>query len=179
METNLNPAINEELKRKGGRLITAARSFWEVHQKIGGPRAVVWLKDGSGHLVVFTRFEYAQRILAGIAPISEEIPLNDPFVVDDEKIQDGCHLIATERKRQLDEGFTAEHDDEYNDWQLITAARCYSIATNKNSPLHPNWPWLARWWKPTDGHIGNLVKSGALIAAEIDRLLREQAKATS
>lgn len=32
------------------------------------------------------------------------------------------------------------------------------------------WPWDAKWWKPSDDPIKNLVKSGALIAAEIDRL---------
>lgn len=32
------------------------------------------------------------------------------------------------------------------------------------------WPWDMKWWKPSDDPIKNLVKAGALIAAEIDRL---------
>lgn len=32
------------------------------------------------------------------------------------------------------------------------------------------WPWDYKWWKPSDDPIKNLVKAGALIAAEIDRL---------
>lgn len=32
------------------------------------------------------------------------------------------------------------------------------------------WPWAAKWFKPSDDPIRNLVKAGALIAAEIDRL---------
>jgi len=32
------------------------------------------------------------------------------------------------------------------------------------------WPWDMEWWKPEYDPIKNLVKAGALIAAEIDRL---------
>lgn len=32
------------------------------------------------------------------------------------------------------------------------------------------WPWDNKWWKPSDDPIKNLIKAGALIAAEIDRL---------
>lgn len=35
------------------------------------------------------------------------------------------------------------------------------------------WPWDKSWWKPTpDDRIRELIKAGALIAAEIDRLQR-------
>lgn len=33
------------------------------------------------------------------------------------------------------------------------------------------WPWDPSWWKPSPDVVSNLVKAGALIAAEIDRLL--------
>jgi hypothetical protein len=33
-----------------------------------------------------------------------------------------------------------------------------------------DWPWEKSWWKPSADPIRNLVKAGALIAAEIDRL---------
>lgn len=32
------------------------------------------------------------------------------------------------------------------------------------------WPWDPSWWKPSPDPVANLVKAGALIAAEIDRL---------
>jgi ribosomal protein S14 len=35
------------------------------------------------------------------------------------------------------------------------------------------WPWDMDWWKPSNG-IQNLVKAGALIAAEIDSLKRKE-----
>jgi hypothetical protein len=35
------------------------------------------------------------------------------------------------------------------------------------------WPWNFKWWKPhPDNRIRDFEKAGALIAAEIDRLLR-------
>lgn len=37
------------------------------------------------------------------------------------------------------------------------------------------WPWAVRWWKPKDP-IRDLVRAGALIAAEIDRLQRKGAQ---
>jgi len=43
----------------------------------------------------------------------------------------------------------------------------------------PIWPWEKSWWKPTpNDRVKELVKAGALIAAEIDRLL-EQNKAAN
>ncbi len=34
------------------------------------------------------------------------------------------------------------------------------------------WPWEMAWLKISEDPVRNLVKAGALIAAEIDRLLR-------
>ena len=37
------------------------------------------------------------------------------------------------------------------------------------------WPWKEAWWKPTpEDRIRELVKAGALIVAEIDRLRRKE-----
>ena len=39
--------------------------------------------------------------------------------------------------------------------------------------IPPTWPWDESWFKPTpDDRIRELVKAGALILAEIDRLQR-------
>jgi hypothetical protein len=42
-------------------------------------------------------------------------------------------------------------------------------------PSETKWPWHPDWWKPSRDPVQNLVKAGALIAAEIDRLQRVQA----
>jgi len=80
METNMNAEIHTTLRTKGQKLINAARAFWKVHQKLAGPRAVVWLKATDGHFILFTRCEYLERIQSVINPISEETPLDEPFI---------------------------------------------------------------------------------------------------
>lgn len=88
--------------------------------------------------------------------------------------ESGADLIAAERQRQIDsEGWTPEHDDGHaND--LVLAAIAYSYeGIRPNHPMAPAiWPWDEEWWKPSEDRIRNLVKAGALIAAEIDRLYR-------
>jgi len=90
----------------------------------------------------------------------------------------GVELIAAERARQIAmEGWTPEHDDNHDNAELADAARCYirqsscpEKFTRGQSPFI--WPWEACWWKPSPDPVRNLVKAGALIAAEIDRLQR-------
>jgi hypothetical protein len=91
----------------------------------------------------------------------------------------GAELIAAERQRQMDAGgYTAEHDAQHDHGGLARAAACYAMPDgwrdirggSMNDTPHL-WPWLSRYWKPTpDDRVRELVKAGALIAAEIDRL---------
>lgn len=50
------------------------------------------------------------------------------------------------------------------------AAACYAYASS-GSAIIKGWPWDERWWKPEGGRR-DLVKAGALIIAEIERLDR-------
>ncbi len=88
----------------------------------------------------------------------------------------GAEMILAERARQVaDEGWTPEHDDAHDRGELRHAASCYIVAAGDDA--RPNftppdgWPFEAEAWKPSE-RIDDLVKAGALIAAEIDRLLR-------
>lgn len=92
----------------------------------------------------------------------------------------GVELIAEERARQVaQEGWTPDHDDEHSDGQMAQAAACYALVAmeqvnGEEGPFAPDpsmWPWDESWWKPKD-EIRNLVRAGALIAAEIDRVQR-------
>lgn len=82
----------------------------------------------------------------------------------------GIELITEERQRQVTkEGWTPEHDDKHSNGEMALAAACY--AKPESERIYEPWPWAASWWKPTpDNRIRELQKSGALIAAEIDRL---------
>jgi hypothetical protein len=74
--------------------------------------------------------------------------------------------IAAERERQISaEGWTPEHDDAHDDGALAKAAACYARGSRQY------WPWARVWWKPRDKRA-NLVRAGALIVAEIERLDR-------
>ena len=98
--------------------------------------------------------------------------------------------IAAERRRQIEaEGWSAEHDDAHTAGQLANAAACYAWFGGLESTLREVfvsdpceahrpvilrrlWPWSRDWWKPKDRRR-DLVRAGALIVAEIERLDRE------
>lgn len=86
----------------------------------------------------------------------------------------GSDLIAAERQRQIEkEGWSSDHDDQHKKGELALAALSYiwSEWIPNSQILSMYFPWSPEWWKPKD-RISNLVRAGALIAAEIDRLQR-------
>ena len=94
----------------------------------------------------------------------------------------GIDRIAAERDRQVQVELYSIDDDYDNnkDDQLALAAACYAIPahrrvfTEKGIPVL--WDWDDAYWRPKpENRIRELEKAGALIAAEIDRLLRKQA----
>ena len=83
-------------------------------------------------------------------------------------------VIAERQRQQSVEGWKPEHDDEHCNGELAMAAVCYINETgtvNRNGGKPWGWPWDASWWKPKTRRR-NLVKAGALILAEIERLDR-------
>ena len=84
--------------------------------------------------------------------------------------------VIRERQRQIEsEGWTPEHDDEHHWGELAAAARCYALGMSQISGLGSappaEWPWDPEWWKPGN-YRENLIKSAALLVAEIDRMDR-------
>ena len=88
--------------------------------------------------------------------------------------------VLAERRRQIEsEGWTPEHDDDHDLGQLAEAAACYAAASaDPEGPDVPfdclpyHWPWAREWWKPSSDGRRMLVKAGALLLAEIERLER-------
>jgi len=102
----------------------------------------------------------------------------------------GIQLITEERERQISkEGWTPEHDANHVNGEIARAGAAYAYAATLKPPMRESvtgiysfrnneiirglWPWESQWWKPSD-KMRDLVKAGALIAAEIDRLQRIQ-----
>ncbi len=97
---------------------------------------------------------------------------------------DGITLIAIERKRQVEhEGYTAAHDDEHGA-EMAMAAACYAVhgtgakvleqitaptGAQQHVDAYP-WGWPDKRKEHT--RLRQLAIAGALIAAEIDRLIR-------
>lgn len=88
--------------------------------------------------------------------------------------------VIAERRRQIEEeGWTPEHDDQYEPGILSGAAVSYAIYRSHVEPsvvmgedlIRLTWPFDWEWWKPTTRRR-DLVKAGALILAEIERLDR-------
>jgi hypothetical protein len=106
--------------------------------------------------------------------------------------RDGAQRIAAERARQKGaEGWSDEHDSAHDNGELAWAAVCYAApkavyVERRGQDLvtfADPWPWepsddkrvrpYGTLKEPTEQRIRQLEKAGALIAAEIDRLLRD------
>lgn len=111
--------------------------------------------------------DYEARILAAIQPAPEARQAD---------LSTAARDVLAERARQISaEGWTPEHDDQHVDGEMAQASGCYALnaAGWKTEALRGCWPikWMAAWFKPTTPRR-DLVKAGALIIAEIERLDR-------
>lgn len=88
--------------------------------------------------------------------------------------------VQAERRRQITaEGFDTSNDDA-SAGQIALAAGCYALHSGGIGTDWPGgirngsalfWPWDDEWWKPKSARE-NLVRAGALVLAEIERLDR-------
>lgn len=90
----------------------------------------------------------------------------------------GIERIAAERQRQIDEkGWTPTHDLDHTNDELARAAAIYALPFGRHRSAalaHNTWP-IGWDYRPhlhsgREGRLRELVKAGALIAAEIDRI---------
>lgn len=83
-------------------------------------------------------------------------------------------MIAAERRRQVEsEGWDEAHDDNHGSGELAKAAACYAFPPVIGTRTE-HWPWDWSWWKPSpNDRVRELVKAGALIVSEIERLQRQ------
>lgn len=88
--------------------------------------------------------------------------------------------VLAERQRQIEvEGYDADYDNGSVKHELSFAAVSYIAfgkgASDERLSLPPStWPWAKSLWKPKNRRA-DLVRAGALIIAEIDRLDRNEA----
>lgn len=92
----------------------------------------------------------------------------------------GAELIKRERHRQILKQYSFEHDQTHRDGELAQAAAAFlhaaqlSLVFNVETVeliISANREYPQAWtFRPDEEPIENLIKAGALIAAEIDRL---------
>lgn len=91
------------------------------------------------------------------------------------KKQTGAQLIATEREKQIKKhGFTGKHHTEHPEWydreQLIYASsEILNPSAIASVPVNWNKEWFLNLTQRSK--LERLAISGALIAAELDRLI--------
>lgn len=97
-------------------------------------------------------------------------------------------LVVERKAQRRREGWSNAHDDEHDNGEMAKAAACYCLTARSPAqlqvslkgphqplPIKAIWPWALRWFKPKDPRR-DLVRAGALIIAEIERLDRKAAK---
>ena len=93
---------------------------------------------------------------------------------------DAFHMVVAERKRQIETGRTPQRDALYHMGELGRAAASYAapkgfrrVGPDNVTPLI--WPWHPSTFKSepqtVQGRLIELAKGGALILAEMERLL--------
>ncbi len=101
-----------------------------------------------------------------------------------EPLSQAAQDVLAERQRQISvEGWTPEHDDEHSDGTIALAAGSYCESAARPGLFKRQagiafvvpklWPleWSRDWWKPSNPRR-DLIKAGALILAELERLDR-------
>lgn len=167
-----------------------ARAAYEAHPAFKGTsRAcrIEWeqAKHGSGTNDCWNSARAALSTLCASIPGLEDVIAGKAVIVPVE-VSAALRDVTAERKRQKDvEGWTPEHDNQHVSGEMAVAASCYAelagepdgvreiLTASPNNRIIARWPWSRGWWKPTNRRR-DLVKAGALIIAEIERLDRAQ-----
>lgn len=153
--------------RKSRRLICDTKAHAEMQQRVMGGEVVEYIRQPESFKV-----NWPEKI-----DIDEELEREKQSIAELESraVTAAAADVLAERKRQVTaEGWTPGHDDEYEHGELADAAGCYALSSElfdcAGEPPRP-WPWPDEWWKPTNRRR-DMVKAGALILAEIERLDR-------
>ncbi|MFD1330728.1 hypothetical protein ACFQ4O_01805 [Methylopila musalis] len=120
----------------------------------------------------------AQLVILAAMTRAQDLALRDNTRMATSDTEAARDVLA-ERRRQVEaEGWTLEHDDAHDAGEMSAAGAAYAMSaylgtTTRYLALDPTgfWPWDPSWWKPKSPRE-DLVRAGALILAEIERMDR-------
>lgn len=163
------------------------RPIGEIHQEIGGVMVCLaalcaahgreMSDDGETELSrVWTKIE---KIRAKQAAKPKHSPLPEAKILPAALTAAASDVLAERKRQQLAGGYGDGHDDLHDDGAIAAGAAAYAFSaylstTYRAFPLDPLgfWPWEPALFKPR-GARRDLVRAGALILAEIERLDRQ------
>ena len=153
---------------------TAASIAWTALRDLTDPLGEAGVKI-MGHVRIYAQRQYEAGLTEGRATPPAQAADSVPAM------SDAARDLLAERARQVqEEGWTPEHDDEHSCGEMAEAAACYAASarvptSTKRRQCPGYWPWAAKWWKPSDQRR-DLIKAGALILAELERIDRAASK---
>lgn len=156
-------------------LAVAKRIAWARHKAIMGER-------GDSNAEVYWKFlaeNCPREVEAFLAAARAAHVPTDDMPAFTAATRDVIADIAAERRRQVEvEGWTPEHDDARVNCEMSAAAASYAMFAAepyydqlRDTSVPFFWPWDMGLWKPKDRRR-DLIRAGALIVAEIERLDR-------
>ena len=169
--------INKQALREAAEKATKGRWAVEFDDEI-------YSTDGVNHeqiAMVFSENEARDAAFIAAANPATVLALLDELEAAEKRIAELearsfnpaiLDVVAERQRQQSVEGWTPEHDNAYQNSELADAAACYAIhAHNQGFSTPAHWPWSPDWWKQSGARC-DLVKAGALILAEIERIDR-------
>lgn len=157
--------------------LTVAQAIRDMELTISEPSAArkLALEEAAQAVEALKGRSRSPQVLQGFGDARREAAaairaLSSPDHADAGKVEtSAARDVLAERRRQIEEeGWTAKRDDKYKAGELAKAAACYAYGYRLAATY---WPWDLSWWKPSNRRR-DLVKAGALIIAEIERLDR-------
>lgn len=109
-----------------------------------------------------------------LAKAAQIAALDQPKVGGGELLSVAEQDVISERSRQIQrEGYTPDHDDEHSDGAIAKAAACYAVGyRGLLEGVTSAMIWPRGWEFKSDNRRRELVKAGALVIAEIERIDR-------
>lgn len=169
MAGKLYPKDTLFMSIEAGAASSDERSYALLHCMISGAPIIESKQTGIWWSIKWTEL-LSLAVAAGID--GEEQALDAPETVS--ALSAAARDVLAERRRQIEaEGWSPEHDDEHSENEMALAAACYAMSAGgyAKGKVPPVWPLMKEWWKPSTPRR-DLVKAGALILAEIERLDR-------